>query len=78
MGDGPPPPLPHDAHVQDAHKAFRDCGFSIDAMQYRRPAEALAAFRRHHRVPDGWKHPFAWNYFPNEWCRDNWRSMYGD
>lgn len=68
---------PHDAHVQLAHKTFRDVGFSIAAMAFRRPAEALAGLRRFNRVPDNWQHPFAWNYFPNAYMRDNWRAYYG-
>jgi hypothetical protein len=63
---------PHDAHVQAATKQFRDCGFSLAAMQYKRPPEALAALRAFNGVPEGWQHPFAWNYHPNAWCRDRW------
>lgn len=33
---------PHDAHVEQAVKAFRDCGFTLAAMQFKRPPEALA------------------------------------
>ena len=67
---------PHDAHVEQAVKVFRDCGFTIAAMQFKRPPEALAALRRFNRVPDGWKHPFGWGYFPNASMRDNWQSKY--
>lgn len=65
-------PEPHDAHVVLANKLFRDVGFTISAMQFKRPPEALAALRAFNRVPDTWKHPFPWNYHPNEWCRDRW------
>lgn len=65
-------PEPHDAHVQAAHKVFRDCGFSLAAMAFKRPPEALAALRAFNRVPDGWQHPFAWGYHPNEWCARRW------
>lgn len=66
----------HDAHVTAARKVFRDCGFELSAMQYKRTPEALAGLRRFNRVPDGWKHPFAWGYHPNAWMRDNWQRYY--
>ena len=65
-------PGPHDAHVQHATKLFRDCGFSLAAMQYKRPPEALAALRAFNKVPDSWQHPIAWEYFPNEWSVRRW------
>ena len=67
-------PEPHDAHVVLANQVFRDCGFTLNAMQFRRPPEALEALRKFNRVPDGWQHPFAWNYHPNEWCARRWRE----
>lgn len=70
-------PLPYDAHVVLANKVFRDCGFALSAMQFKREPEALAALRRYHKVPENWQHPFAWNYHPNEYMRDNWRKYYG-
>lgn len=71
-------PEPHDAHVRLAVKTFRDVGFTLAAIQHKRPPEALEALRRFNRVPDNWKHPFAWNYFPNAFMRDNWRTEYAD
>ena len=65
-------PLPHDAHVQAARQEFRDCGFTIHAMQFKRSPEALAALRAYNRVPGSWQHPFAWKYHPNEWCARRW------
>lgn len=65
-------PLPHDAHVQQANKLFRDCGFSLHAMQFPRPAEALVAIKRFNGLRDDAKVPVAWNYHPNAWCRDRW------
>lgn len=65
---------PHDAHVRQARKLFRDCGLDLMAMQFPRCPEALAALRAYNRVPDNWPHPYAWNFHPNAWCRDNWRS----
>ena len=65
-------PEPHDAHVVHATKLFRDCGFTLAAMQYPRPPAALAALRAFNRVPDGWQHPISWNYHPNEWCARRW------
>ena len=65
-------PEPHDAHVQAAHREFRDCGFTINAMQFKRSPEALQALRDYNRAPEGWPHPFAWNYHPNEWCALRW------
>ncbi|HLP68340.1 MAG TPA: hypothetical protein VK181_12560 [Rhizobium sp.] len=71
-------PEPHHAHIEAAHKVFRDCGFTLAAMQYPRSAEALEGLRRFNKVPATWQHPFAWGYFPNEHMRDNWRTYYGD
>lgn len=51
-------------------------GFSLAAMEFKKSPEALAAFKRYHRVADDWKHPFAWGYFPNAYFRDNWRKYY--
>lgn len=65
-------PEPHDAHVELAHKIFRDCGFTIEAMKYKRPPEALIALKRFNGLPDDAKVPFAWNYHPNEWCARVW------
>lgn len=63
---------PHDAHVQAAIKAFRDCGFTIAAMAFKRPAAALVALKQFNGLPADARVPFAWNYHPNRWCRDNW------
>lgn len=68
---------PHDAHVVQASKLFRSCDFTLAAMQYPRPAEALAALRRFNGLPDDVEPPLPWHYFPNAWCRDNWRTAYG-
>ena len=70
-------PEPHDAHVVQATKLFRDCGFTLAAMQFPRCADALAGLRRFNRVPEGHPVPVAWNYFPNAYMRDNWRRYYG-
>lgn len=67
----------HDAHIQLAHQVFRSCGFTLGAMRYPRPPEALEGLRRFNNVPDTWTEPFAWRYFPNEHMRDNWRRYYG-
>lgn len=67
----------HDAHVVQAREVFRSCGFTLAAMQYPRPPEALAGLKRFNRVPEDWEHPFAWGYFPNAYMRDNWRKYYG-
>lgn len=65
------------AHVEYAKKMFRDVGFTIEAMRYRRTAEALEGLRQFNNVPAGWRHPVAWEYFPNEHMRDNWQQYYG-
>lgn len=70
-------PEPHDAHVVHATKLFRDCGFTLAAMQFKRTPEALQGLRDFNRVPDHVKVPFAWNYHPNAHMRDNWRTYYG-
>lgn len=67
---------PHDAHVVHASKIFRGCGFDLTAMQYPRPADAIAALRRFNRVPEHIVEPFGWRYFPNAYMRDNWRNYY--
>lgn len=64
------------AHIQLARKIFRDVGFDISAMRYPRPVEALAGLRRFNNVPDSWKEPFAWRFFPNAYMRDNWQRYY--
>ena len=74
MTEAEPPPQ-QDAHVQAASKLFRDCGFTLAAMQYPRPPEALAALRAFNRAPEDWQHPFAWNYHPNEWCARKWMEI---
>lgn len=65
---------PHDAHVQAAHKTFRDCGFTLAAMQLKRPPEALIALKRFNGLPDDAPVPFAWNYHPNAYCAAFWRD----
>ncbi len=67
---------PYDAHVDQARQVFREVGFTLAAMQYPRPAAALAGLRRYNRVPDSWSAPFAWRYFPNAYMRDNWQRYY--
>lgn len=67
---------PHDAHVRQATKLFRDCGFTLAAMQFPRPAEALAGLKRFNGLPETWNAPVAWGYFPNAYFRDNWRKYY--
>jgi len=67
-------PEPHDAHVRRANKVFRDCGFTLAAMQYPRPPEALVALKRFNGLADDAKVPFAWGYHPNARCRDLWRD----
>lgn len=68
---------PHDAHVVAATKIFRDCGFTLAAMQYPRRGDALAALKRANGLPADAKVPVAWNYFPNARMRDNWQKYYG-
>ena len=65
-------PTPNDAHVVHATKLFRDCGFTIAAMQYKRPPEALTALKQFNGLPDDYNAPVAWNYHPNEWCARRW------
>lgn len=74
--DDEEPPKPYDAHVQLAHKTFRDVGFTLHAIQFPRSPEALAALRKFNRVPDNWQHPFAWGYHPDEWSRDHWKEYF--
>lgn len=66
--------LPHDAHVVFTKKLFRDVGFDISAMCFPRSPEALEALRTYNRVPETWVHPWAWNYHPNQWCKDHWEQ----
>lgn len=67
---------PPEAHVLLAHKIFRDCGFDLDAMQYKRPPEALAALKAFNGLPPDAKVPFGWGYFPNPHMRGNWERYY--
>lgn len=69
---------PFDAHVSAAHKVFRDCGFTLAAMQFKRTAAALVGLKRFNGLKDDAKVPFAWGYHPNAWCRDNWQRYYGE
>lgn len=63
---------PHDAHVQAAAVIFRKAGFTLNAMQFKRPNGALVALKRFNGLPDDAKVPFAWNYHPNAWCAQRW------
>lgn len=67
-------PVPQDAHVVLANKVFRDCGFTIAAMQFPRPPEALIALKRFNGLADDAKVPFAWGYHPNQYCSDFWSA----
>ena len=69
---------PHHSHIDLANKVFRDCGFSIAAMQYPRSPEALVGLKRFNGLKDDVKTPFAWGYFPNSYVRDNWAKYYGN
>jgi hypothetical protein len=71
-------PEPHDAHVQLAAKLFRDCGFTLHAMQFPRSPEALAGLKRFNSLSEGARVPVAWHYHPNAASRDNWRKYYGE
>ena len=68
---------PFDAHVAEATRVFRASGFDIGAMQYKRSSKALAALLDFNGAPVGWKHPFAWAYFPNPAMRDFWARRLG-
>lgn len=68
---------PHDAHIQAAHKVFRECGFTLAAMQYKRTQDALNGLKRFNGCSNDANVPFAWGYFPNAYMRDNWRAYYG-
>lgn len=59
-----------------APEQFRAAGFTADAINYPRPPKALAALKRFNGLADDAPVPIAWQYFPNAWMRDNWRSVY--
>lgn len=61
-----------DAHVVLANKLFRDAGFSLAAMQWKRTPEQLAALCKFNGAPDGWKPPFVWGFFPNPAMKEFW------
>ena len=63
---------PYDAHVQKASKLFREAGFSLAAMQYPRSPSELKALLDFNGAPEGWKPPFAWQFFPNSAMKDFW------
>ena len=67
---------PYDSHVRAATKLFRDCGFTLAAMQYPRPPEALVGLKRFNGLSAEAQVPVAWNYFPNSYVRDNWSQYY--
>lgn len=69
------PPEPHDARVQLAQSIFRRCGFTLHAMQFKRPEGALRALKKFNGLALDFPVPLPWHYFPNEWCRDNWLKM---
>ena len=71
-------PLPHDAHVRLATKIFRDVGFTLASMEFKRPPEALVALKANNGVGPDYAAPFAWGYFPNAHMRDNWQQYYGE
>ena len=71
-------PEPHDAHVRQATKLFRDCGFTLAAMQYPRSPEALIGLKQFNGLPDDAKVPVAWRYHPNAYMAANWRKYYGE
>lgn len=64
---------PHDAHIEAASKLFRDCGFTLAAMQFKRSPEALIALKRYNGLAPDAKVPFAWGYHPNAYSAHNWR-----
>jgi len=64
----------HEAHVALASKTFRDVGFTLAAMQWKRTPEALQALRDFNGVPENWLHPFAWGYHPNEYRARFWEE----
>lgn len=74
--DGPEPE-PHHAHITQARKLFRGCGFDLSAMQHPKSDEAMAAFRRYLRVGPQVKLPLPYHYFPNAHMRDNYEVYYG-
>ena len=65
-------PEPHDAHVRQASKLFRDCGYTLAAMRYPAPPEAVIALKRFNGLADAAPVPVAWTYHPNAWLRDRW------
>lgn len=67
----------HDAHVNAATKVFRDCGFTLSAMQFKRCHDAKIGLKHFNGLQDDAKVPFAWGYFPNEYMAKNWRKYYG-
>ena len=71
-------PAAHDAHVTAAHAVFRACGFTLAAMQFPRCPESLAALKRFNGLADDAPVQFAWRFHPNAWCRDNWRTNFGE
>lgn len=68
----PAEPEPLDAHVREATRVFRAAGFTLAAMQFPRPTEALVALKRFNGLNADAPVPFAWNYHPNEWCARRW------
>lgn len=55
---------------------FRKAGYTEHAHSYPRPPEAVIALKRANGLADDAPYPPVWDYFPNAWCRDNWRDLY--
>jgi len=78
MSRSDPEPEQYDHHEQAARKIFRDSGFEIAAMQYKRTPAQIDALKAFNGVPPEWKHPFAWGYFPNPGMRAFWEKKLVD
>ncbi len=65
-------PEAHDAHVVAANKVFRASGFTLEAMQFKRPPEALIALKRFNGLADNAEVPFSWGYHPNKYLAQRW------
>lgn len=67
------PPELYDSHVLFATKLFRDVGFTLAAMQYKRCRASLIRLKAFNGLPLDSIAPVGWHYHPNEWCKNNWR-----
>lgn len=67
-------PEPYDAHIRAAAKVFRDVGFTLAAMQWKRGPREIAMLREFNNVPAATPTPRGWLYYPNAAMKAFWEA----